>query len=264
MSIMSRISKSLALVLIFTTAILSLSLLMVKPVIAQSISKPSAPEFTVKMVDRSYDVPLTYINSTNPYTGQQVTSTQGGYHVENQTIDVTIKNQPFTPTNIDGNITQMFYVIRWKGHFENWTNTDDFNDIDYNYYLNNYGVQASNSDFTVKTYTLASIGNVPEGGQVDFQVKAQIGYSFEYFGGHIMPIGTDFQYVQESDWSNTQTLTINYNSNSTASSTSPNPTSSPTPTSTPAVPEFTWLMVLPLVLSTFAFALYRKCRERKA
>ena len=242
-----RLSLLLVLILIFS------SLMIVKPSIAQSIPKPSVPEFTVKMVDRSYDVPLTYTNSTNPYTGQQVTSTHGGYHVENRTIDVTIKNQPFTPTNIDGNTTQLFYVIRWKGHFENWTDTNDFSGIDYNYYLNNYGVQASNSDYTVKTYTLASIGNVPQGGQVDFQVKAQIGYSFLYYGehAHIQPIGTDFQSVEESDWSNTQTITIP--ATSTATSTSPTPT--------PTVPEFSPLAILPLLIFVLCIAVMLKGRK---
>ena len=35
------------------------------------IPKPSVPEFTVALVDTSYDVPTTY--STDPYTGKQLT-----------------------------------------------------------------------------------------------------------------------------------------------------------------------------------------------
>ena len=137
--------------------------------------------------------------------------------MENKTIDVTIKNQPFIQTNIDGNTLQLFYVIRWKGHFENWTATNALSSLDYNYYINNYGVQASNSTYTVKTYILASFSNVPDGGQLDFQVKAQIGYSYPYFGEHapIMPIGINFQLVEESSWSNIQTITIGELSNST-------------------------------------------------
>jgi hypothetical protein len=72
-------------------------------------------------------------------------------------------------------------------------------------------VQASNSDYSVKTLILASIGSVSEYGQIDFQVKAQAGYFFLYYGehhAHIQPIGTEFQSVEESDWSKTQTLTI--------------------------------------------------------
>src|SRR3990172_3290742 len=58
-----------------------------------SIPKPSVPEFTLKLVDSSYDEPTTY--STDPYTGKQVT--HEGYHVESRTIELKIKNQPFTP-----------------------------------------------------------------------------------------------------------------------------------------------------------------------
>jgi hypothetical protein len=208
------------------------SLILVESTYAAT-SKPSIPEYTVKLVDRSYTVPLTYTNSTNPYTGQQETSTQGGYHVENKTIDVTIKNQPFTPTNIDGNITQLFYVIRWKGHFENWAESA-FSTADFYYYLNNVGTPASNSDYTVKTYTLASFGNIPEDGQVDFQVKAQVGYSFLYYGqhAHIQPIGTNFQLVEESGWSSIQTVNISGNSFSPIPTTSPSQ-STPAPTIQP-------------------------------
>jgi len=183
------------------------------PVSAQSIFKPSVPEFTVKMADHSYDVPLTTVNYSNPYTGQQETKTNGGYHVENITIDVTIKNQPFTPTTVDGNTTGLFYVIRWKGHYEDWLDYGDLNNVAYEnaYPCITYAIQAATSEYTVNSYSLSSIGKIPQGGLVDFQVKAQIGFSFLYFGGHIQPIGTDYHWVEESDWSNTRTITIDKN-----------------------------------------------------
>jgi len=60
---------------------------------------PAVPEFTVELVDSSYDVPTTY--STDPYTGKQVT--HEGYHVAKRTIEVRIKNQPFKPyTDVRG------------------------------------------------------------------------------------------------------------------------------------------------------------------
>ena len=58
-----------------------------------SITKPSVPEFTVKLMDNSYDVPAH--NYTDPYSGKN--TTYAGYHVYNATIDITIKNQAFTP-----------------------------------------------------------------------------------------------------------------------------------------------------------------------
>lgn len=199
-------SKCSGLLLVF---VLATSVLIVNGLVS-AVSKPSVPEFTAKMVDHSYDVPLTKTNYTNPYTGQQETKTSGGYHVENITIDVTIKNQPFTPSTIDGNTTGLFYVIRWKGHFENWTDYGALNDVAYeNSYPDiSYAVPAAAADYTVKSYSISSLGSIPQGGLVDFQVKAQIGFSFLYFGGHIQPIGTSYHWVEESDWSSIQTVTV--------------------------------------------------------
>ncbi len=260
---MESFRKTVALILVFSIAFPTLSLLTIKPANAQSLPTPAVPEFSVAYVNSSYYVPLTYNYSTNPYTGQQVTTTQGGYYVENQTINVTIKNQPFTPITMDGNTTQLYYVIRWKGHFENWTSDDDFNDINYNsngnnfYDNSNYGIQTSNADYTVITYPLETIGSVPNGGQVDFQVKAQAGYTFTYYGGHIQPIGIDYHYVAQSDWSNTQTLTINYNSNSTSSTYSPSPTQSPN--TTPLVPELSPATItVAFSVATIALVLYKR------
>ena len=70
------------------------------------------PEFTVKLVDNSYDVPTTH--SIDPYTGQNITNP--GYHVENKTIEVTVKNQPFTPFYaVDSFNASFYYNIRTKG-----------------------------------------------------------------------------------------------------------------------------------------------------
>ena len=71
--------------------ILAISSLMVVRLASSAITKPSVPEFTVKFVDASYNVPTT--SSIDPFTGQNVTNE--GYHVENRTIELIIKNQPF-------------------------------------------------------------------------------------------------------------------------------------------------------------------------
>ena len=260
---MRFLSKSL--ILLFFIALLS-GILLVNPISAQSTSKPSVPEFSANYVDHSYYVPLTYTNYTNPYTGQQETETNGGYTVENKTIDVTIKNQPFTSTNLDGNNIELFYEIRWKGHFENWTDYN-FTNINYNsngnnyleqnnnnLYNLNYAIRATNSEYTVVSYSPSFIGNIPpgyefpNGGQIDFQVKAQVGYTFLYYGGHIQAIGTDYHFVTESDWSNAQTVTIS-NATLILSNPLPSTVSASVSTSTPTVPELSWLaIILPLVL----------------
>lgn len=206
------------------------STLLAESVSGQSNPKPAVPEFTVTLADHSYDVPVTYTTSTNPYTGQQETHTQGGYHVKNKTIDVTITNQPFTSITIDGNTTQLYYVIRWKGHYENWNDNVTYSGCDYDYYLRIGGLKASDSMYTVKSYPL-SLWNT-KSGKIDFQVKAQAGYPFTYFGGHIQPIGTNFHAAAESGWSNTQTITIGENTSTTETPTTPAPQSTPTQTAT--------------------------------
>ena len=90
---------------------------------AQSTSKPSVPEFTLKLVDNSYDEPpipsTTPTYTIDPYSGKQTILTPGssaipGYHVENKTIELWIKNQPYS--------ADVYYDVRTKGHFgENWT-----------------------------------------------------------------------------------------------------------------------------------------------
>ena len=52
-------SKLASLLLISVLTVVSLIAVMPKPAFA-SITKPSVPEFTVKLIDSSYDVPTTY------------------------------------------------------------------------------------------------------------------------------------------------------------------------------------------------------------
>ena len=197
-----------------------------------SIPKPSVPEFTVKYVDSSYDVPPIY--EIDQYTGKNV-MTQAGYHVQNKTIELAIKNQLFTPyEDANGNSIRLYYNIGKKGHFG-----DSWGYLDTGYYgLDNHYVGANlDSDYTVLTYGL--VGNngtlsllnldISSGDQVDFRVQAFIGYNtriHEYW----TPLGEVYHYVftgETSDWSNTQTLTISENQT---------PTSSPSPTPYSATP----------------------------
>jgi hypothetical protein len=197
-----------------------------------SIPKPSIPEFTVKYVDNSYDVPPTY--EIDQYTGKNV-MTQAGYHVQNKTIELAIKNQLFTPyKDADGNSIRLYYNIGKKGHFGN-----SWGYLDTGYYgLDNHYVDADlDSDYTVLTYGL--VGNngtlsllnldISSGDQVDFRVQAFIGYNTRIHESWT-PFGEVYHYVftgETSDWSNTQTLTI---------SESQTPTSSPPPTPYSATP----------------------------
>ncbi|PVX25112.1 MAG: hypothetical protein CW691_05600, partial [Candidatus Bathyarchaeum sp.] len=189
---------------------------------AQTILEPSVPEFTLQYVDHSYDVPLTYTYSTDPYTGEQIATPHGGYHVENKTVDIIVKNQPFTSTKIDGNTTKLYYGVSFKGYYEPWTDENVFPKI----------YEASNSDYTVIIPDI-NLSNIKEGGKIDIHVKAIIGFYYVYFGGHTMPIGMQFYTMEQSSWSSTQTITIG----ETPASATPSPT----------VPEFPFVAVLPLL-----------------
>ena len=113
-------SKTLSLALILILAVSSI--IMVKPTFAQSIPKPSVPQFTVNLADHGYDVPPSVTSTTDPYNGKTTTTTFPGYHYQNITVDVTIENQPF-PATIDGNTSNLYYNLRTKPQFgENWAN----------------------------------------------------------------------------------------------------------------------------------------------
>ncbi len=190
-------SKICALIFLSILAISSLTLIILDMSQAQT-AEPFVPEFTVKYVDRSYTTPVVTTQSTDPFTGQQVTHTSGGQYVVNKTIDTTIQNQPYTPTTYpNGTVIQLYYSIRMKGHFADWTPVAD----------GGYAfrrVLASTSDYTVATFTIGSSDNdilmgyanviISEGGQEDFQVSAQVGYLVPDYGGHIIPqpLGYDF------------------------------------------------------------------------
>jgi len=147
-----------------------------------AITKPSVPEFTVELVDESYQVNL-------------------------RTIEVKIANQPFTPyTDSDGRNIDFYYNIRLKEHDkENWTEAYNAEEMP----------TQSNSAYTIIDYN--SEGNyafileptsksleVTPNSQVDFQVEAMIGYIYEE--------STDLRSWafagERSGWSSTQTITI--------------------------------------------------------
>ena len=220
------------------------SLIMVSSAFAQSITKPSVPEFTLKYVDNSYDVPPTY--EIDQYTGENVTA-KYGYHVENRSIEFTFKNQPFAPyTDSSGNNIQLYYNFRFRGNYgEAWTYyPEDSKGRSVIHYGGGIQVDdtqlypplypASNSDYTVVSLRLGLLGppvgsqEIPDGVEVDFQAQALIGYFNRNDYGYYIFTG------ESSDWSNTQTLTIGEGQTSTPSpSTTPPPSSSPAPTSTP-------------------------------
>ncbi len=156
-----------------------------------SIPKPSVPEFTVKLVDHSHVVPPTA--TIDPYTGQQTTNL--GYTVENKTIDITIKNQPFSPPD---NLTNIYYGVRVKGHFE-----EGWRELYYitNSTNGNHLLMQSTSENTV----IAIPQDYPQDGKVDFQIEAVVATAHPLFS-----YKSNFGYWtwETSGWSSTQTVTI--------------------------------------------------------
>jgi hypothetical protein len=235
---MGRIGKILALLLTLIIIMSSLTLLTVKPVNAEPdinapIPIPSVPEFTIKYVDHSYDVPTTTTSHTDPYTGEVTTEIHQGYHVENFTMDITIKNQVF-PASIDGYALGMRFSIQTKGHFENdWKES--------------YVDTQSTSGYTI---VALSANSYPAGGTVDFRVMARLGYYTPPISDGRIAIPASFLYPRPSDWSSIQWITIPENNNS------PTLTSNPSPT----IPEFPFVVVLSLFVVILLITLFVKKR----
>ena len=190
--------------------------------------QPSVPEFTVKFEAHPYDVPPTTTTTIDQYTGEKKVTTTSGSTVENKSIEITIKNQPFTPyTDANDYEINLYYHVRTKGHFgEDWKDFYKFR-------------KTSQPDSQIQSnseYTIISIREkYPEGAQIDFQVEAIVGHYYDEFGG----LATTLTYIlavdEKSGLSESQTITI-------PTPTEP-PTSSPTVnhtnTSAPTSPAFT-------------------------
>ena len=215
---MGKFSKNLSLFLTLIIAMSCLTLGMLKPVNAQTIPTPSVPEFTLKYVDKSHDVPPTY--SKDQFTGNTVV-TQAGYHIENKSIELTITNQKSAPyKDANGNTVNFYYDIRWKGHFgDYWADLNS-----------SIGLLAS-SNQSSSVYTIAlgnnsrygsdfvySITDISDGGQIDFQVQAYVGYYIKVDENITDPAAIAFHHNegfyyysfigQSSGWTNTQTISI--------------------------------------------------------
>jgi hypothetical protein len=201
------------------------------------VAAPSVPQFGLATIDSSHYEPAVY--SVDPYTGQTVL-VSGDYNMENITVLLSINNQPFTSSTLsDGSITELHYVVRFKGHFEDWGNSEHIA----------YAVQDASSANTVFTYfkgwghhLYQSYQILPsiDGGQIDFQVKAMVGYNYSYYpsNGYPYPL-YDFAVFAESDWSQTQTITLPSGNDAAPQVT---PTQPPT---TPQYPESAGSVDLP-------------------
>lgn len=230
-------------------ALIASSFVLMENASAQSIPKPSVPEFTLKYADYSHSVPPTY--GTDPYTGKSIITAQG-HEIVNRTVYFTIKNQPFTPfVDSTGSPVNLYYHIRYKGHYDtSWHSNSRESDGETIFY-DTLVFPASNATYTeisVVCYLVDGASNyaplnyvlLPDEGSIDFQVQAIIGMASE------INIKTTYYELapfygvrgQIGDWSSTQTITIGEISNTPnppPTTTSPNPTLETTnsPTETP-------------------------------
>ncbi len=235
---MDTTNKGFAVFIILIIAISSL--MMIESASAQSIPKPSVPEFSVRYIDNSY-----YVSTPNTITDQYGNSRVVQGYVENKTVEFSITNQAFTPYTIpynssdpynSGQTVDLMFNIRMKSTLDsNWT---------YITHLSDGYLKQSDTNFTTVSYQLDYLfpSNIPYGTGVDFQVQELIGYVHRY-----PIINSDTFNGTESDWSSIQTLTI--------------PASSVSPTPTPTVSEFPATLSITVIAIT-AFAVVLASRRK--
>jgi hypothetical protein len=222
---MGNICKIFAVVLTLTIIMSGLILLTVEPANAQSIPKPSVPEFTLRVV-RSSSI------------------------VGENGVQMAIHNQATIP-NDQGKPPFIYYDIRIKEHnSKNWVNITASNSSQE---TSSYVAQSGYS-LTILYKEINSIkvllGLSGKPYQIDYQVQAINGYLNSTLWGS-PPINLELIIVNTSGWSSTQTIGIPATTLPNPTSTIPDfsPTSSLTPP--PSVPEFSWLIIVPSLIATF-------------
>jgi hypothetical protein len=238
-------NKSLALILIGIIAISCVSLLAAKPVTAQTIPKPSVPEFTLKIVD--------YMAG-------------GGLEIE-------IQNQAVIPNGQD--TAGIFYDFRYKWHESaNWHHPEPDPTKWKRQYIAEIGTtgvtRIANSPNSY--YEILGSSNSH---QLDFQIRAINGYLNEAVP-FAPPIGIEpgdspVIVVNTSEWSSTHTITLPDYIPQTAT---PNPTETPSAPNTQTTPPMlsndfmaaitaalTVISVVLIVVVLFLIMLYKRIRK---
>jgi len=194
-------------------------------VVVQAVDKPSVPQFSVKLVDDSYWVPPT--TSTDPYTGE-ITTISCYLRIQRK-LEITVKNQPFTPfTNEKGGKYMLYYNVEVKGHFaDHWGSWGP-------------DLFQSNSDYTIITYLPPHYDSsefVAAGNQIDIRVEAIIGEPGGWWGRSVYYEWSNnphfYTDVISSGWSEvTFTVPERGESSSLVTPTVPSQTESPFPPET--------------------------------
>jgi len=245
-----------------------LGLLLVEPCVALE-TKPSVPQFSLKLDDTSFDVPPSTTTTIDPYTGEKTIIFAPGYHVDSRAIVVTIKNQ--VPhklyTDTDEKKYRLYYHVQVKGHFGG-----EWKDFAKPFFQ-------SDSEYTIIGGWDSEYKN---GVQLDFRVQAIIGQrdtSSEAFFPFVpyYPIEgitpayyTDVEY---SGWSSVLTFTISAHGKSSTSTISSSPsdssTLSPTESSNP-LPKTPWatysltiIITICIIAIPVAIVMYHNKRQQR-
>ncbi len=220
---MGKIRKSYALALILLMAVSSLTLVMVKPVNAQSVPTPNfSINAFIDSAISTFNVTITVQN--NPQTTAYLLAVKIHYYAT-----------WYSPTLDDYNITS-FASSGPQTAITLYGNIESAASQIYLQYGNNWGMI------------------VPFGDQLDFQLASVSGHVGEGLLSGLNYVGN------MSDWSAVQTITVP--DFSTASTVSPNPTLTPTSTPSLApFPDYGLLVVLPVFLILLAIALILQRRK---
>ena len=187
----------------------------------------------MKLVAHPYDVPPTNSTRIDPYTGEETVTIIPGYHIENKSIEITIRNQPFTDYTLDNRRINFFYNITYKGHY-----AEDWRKYTHDSFIGGVFLQ-SNSENTVISFI-----QFPTEGLIDFRVQAQIGYYTSYR----MPWEVFEFHGEIRGWSEPQTLTIPTSTEPPIISPNPNPTDTSPPTS-PAFTEMEAILGVTIIIA---------------
>jgi hypothetical protein len=172
---MGRISRGFSLFLV--VILVGSSLIIVESAFAQSIPKPSAPEFTAKLI-------------SSPPESQSV----------NRTIELSIKNQP----------SISFYNIRMRVKDGNWGLVYPNSNSVPNQSNGEYTILSYSSGYLDVEYQYLlgyKVENLTAGDTIDFQVQAMVGSIHRVFNPNFTNQLDMYPYVftgETGDWSNNQ------------------------------------------------------------
>jgi hypothetical protein len=184
-------SKPKLATILLIIALMASSLIAIQAYTEDSIPKPAVPEFTVKIVAYPYDIPPETITHINEYTGETTVTNKPGKHIENKSIEITIKNPPFTPYTITthtgynhetgesytydrNNTVNLFYDVGVKGHYgDKWKSVETL-------YTSYWEGPQSNAQLDSEYTVITIAADYPNDAFLDFRVQARVGYFVAY------------------------------------------------------------------------------------